>query len=82
MYESGCLYEEDDGETMPRMNIIKPMRTIGQLQINPNPKVAKPKRTPMAIRIIPVRNSDRFILFQKMCTKEDLFNDLLKKERW
>jgi hypothetical protein len=79
--ESDCLYEEDEGETMPRMNIINPMSTTGQLQIKPNPKVAKPKRTPMAIRIIPVNNNDRFILFQKMCTKKDLFNHLLKKEK-
>lgn len=81
MYESGCLYEADEGETMPRINIMNPIRTTGQLQIKPKPKVAKPKRMPIDIRIIPVRNNDRFILIQKKVQNKTYLMICSKKEK-
>jgi hypothetical protein len=48
---------------MPKMNKINPMRSNGQLQMMPNPKVATVKRNPTAIKRIPKIKAEIFISY-------------------
>ena len=49
---------------IPRIIMMNPIRSNGQLQKIPNPNVITAKRTPITMRNIPIKNIDKFISFQ------------------
>src|SRR6056297_1681193 len=63
--DTGCLYEYLPGDSIPKINRIKPIRIKGQLQISPNPSVASVKRTPTTIRSMPKIIAEKFICFSQ-----------------
>ncbi len=53
--------------------MMNPMRINGQLQMIPKPKVTMVNKIPMAMRAMPVRIRERFIVVQKTAYKIRLY---------